>query len=87
MASDVIHPEDMERLARDVDKRLRAFAGERKGMAILVFGFGGQGDIQYCSNARREDVIAKLRELLEKFEMDRDPASYRAYPVSGDKPG
>ena len=39
------------------------------GFALLIFGLdGSEGRMNYISNARREDMIAALHELLARFE-------------------
>lgn len=45
-------------------------SGKRLGFAVLVFDFGDGGNMQWCSNAKREDMIAALRELLGKWAAD-----------------
>ena len=69
--TDVLHPDEVEALARALDAIIPEYTdGERKGFALLVFDFGDGGNMQYCSNARREDMIAALRELLGKWASD-----------------
>jgi hypothetical protein len=38
------------------------------GCAVLAFDWGDGGFMAYASNAKREDMIRALRELLERFE-------------------
>lgn len=39
------------------------------GFVLLVFGFGTRkGRMNYISNARREDMIVALKELVARFE-------------------
>jgi hypothetical protein len=69
--TDVVHPDEMEALARAIDAVVSEFTnGERKGFALLVFDFGIGGNMQYCSNANRQDMIAALRELLGQWSAD-----------------
>lgn len=70
--TDVIHPDAMEELARTLDAVLPELtsSGKRLGFAVLVFDFGDGGNMQWCSNAKREDMIAALRELLGKWAAD-----------------
>jgi hypothetical protein len=35
------------------------------GFILFAFPFGSEGQMNYVSNARREDVVAALREFIE----------------------
>ena len=63
----------MDDEVREVSNRIGALIGSvlppEYGFALLVFGMGeSKGRMNYISNARREDMIASLHELLARFE-------------------
>lgn len=39
------------------------------GFALLLFNFGEGGFMTYCSNAKRNDMIKALKEMIQKLEM------------------
>jgi hypothetical protein len=41
------------------------------GFALLLFDFGGKGDIAYVSNANSEDMIEALDELLGNLKAEK----------------
>jgi hypothetical protein len=45
-----------------------SFGKDKIGFVILMFQFGEGGRMNYLSNARREDIIKALEELLENFK-------------------
>jgi len=47
------------------------------GFILMAFPFGNQGQLNYVSNCRREDVVAALREFIEATKDsygERDPS-------------
>lgn len=70
--TDVIDRESMQNLAEAIDAVLPALneSETRLGFALVIFNFGGGGNIQYISNAERTGMIAALRELLGKWAAD-----------------
>lgn len=46
------------------------------GFALLIFRFGEHDDgrMNYCSNARREDMLVAMREFIASNEGRRAPA-------------
>ncbi len=43
------------------------FGARRVGYAVLLFDFGDSGTMAYASNAKRDDMIKALAELLVKL--------------------
>jgi hypothetical protein len=42
------------------------------GLALMVFPFDGrEGNLNYISTAKREDVVKVLRDFLERVEADK----------------
>lgn len=39
---------------------------EGVGFALLIFDFGGGGNLAWISNAQREDMLEALKEFMEK---------------------
>lgn len=65
----------MNTLARVLGQLLKPY-----GFALLVFPFGDdpKDRMNYISNARREDMIVALKELLARFEgQDIEPPASR----------
>lgn len=54
-------------MARSIGEKLPAGVG----FALLVFDLGAGGCMTYTSNARREDMVHALRELLMQLEATR----------------
>ena len=67
-----IELKELEKEAREIgkliDRGLKVAKGERIGFVLLLFDFGGSGNITYLSNGRREDMIEALKELIGKLE-------------------
>jgi hypothetical protein len=64
---------ELEKQARDVAKAIDEALNEnrhrgRVGFALFVFDFGEKGNLAYVSNAQRADMIAAVKEWLEKQE-------------------
>lgn len=54
----------MQQIAKKVEDELpNGF-----GFIVLTFMFGKQGQLMYCSNANRNDVVAAMKEFIEKTE-------------------
>lgn len=49
------------------------------GFALFVFDFGERGNLAYCSNAEREDMIKTVEEWLAKQQagLTTDPPGPR----------
>jgi hypothetical protein len=60
--------ETMRGLAQGIDEVLEKATGQKKGFALVVFEFGQPGLGNYISNARREDMVAALRETADRIE-------------------
>lgn len=62
----------MNRLAESIDMGLNGADTLKKdkewGFLVLVFPFGKDGRANYISNARREEVIALMKEQIARFE-------------------
>ena len=61
----------MQSLARHADKTLNGNVGRsRNGFVILAFPFDklSDGQVNYVSNAQREDIIVSLKEIIARLE-------------------
>lgn len=47
---------------------LKATLPKDVGFAVLVFDFGGKGNLAYVSNAHRGDMVRAMREFITKHE-------------------
>lgn len=54
-------------LARVLAEGLAQALPAGTGFALLLFDFGEHGHLAYASNGSREDMIAALRECIEKM--------------------
>ena len=59
---------ELEERARDIAKLVDGELPEKTGFALLIFDFDPGHELTWISNARREDMVKTLRELLERFE-------------------
>ena len=64
--TDIFDSETLRQMAADFDAFLQEEHGEKLGFAILLFTFGEEGNLQYISNADRTDMIAMMREFLQR---------------------
>lgn len=62
-------PADMEKLAARLRKALPA----SQGFALLVFDLGAGGNMNYVSNANREQMVSALVELLAHLTVNAKP--------------
>jgi len=60
-----VRNEEAERVLRNVGGMLGRIMPEDFGFALELFTFGPGGSMFYTSNARREDMIRMLREMIE----------------------
>lgn len=58
----------MERQCRELADGLKAKVPAGVGFALFLFDFGADGNTAYVSTAKREDMIALVREWLERVE-------------------
>lgn len=59
----------MRELAQALDEIFNGAERPKKvGFALLVFEFGSPAEINYISNARRQDMISALKELVARWE-------------------
>lgn len=58
----------LEKANRDIADMLRQAVPSGVGFALLVFTLGPGGFMTWASNARRDDMVKALRELIERFE-------------------
>jgi len=61
----------MKELGAEINEALEATFG-KKGFALIVFDFNKPGISNYVSNAKREDMIAALRETADRIEKNQD---------------
>ena len=69
----------LQALARATSEILDEVAGEHVQFAIIIFGEGKDGLVQYVSNAQRDGVKAALKELLDRWEQGGDDGPYHLY--------
>jgi hypothetical protein len=65
----------MRAMARSIDDTLNTGAGPKKaGFVLLVMPFDGPPGARtnYISNAEREDVVAMLKEVVARFEVQAE---------------
>jgi hypothetical protein len=57
-----------ETLVHEIGATIKSVLPEGVGFALLFFSLGAGGTMAYCSNAKREDMIAALLELVAQLE-------------------
>lgn len=60
--------EQAEVRAKNLGRHLHAQMPEGWGFALILFSFGEGGFSTYISDANRADMIAALKECIEKLE-------------------
>lgn len=60
--------EEKQRAAMNIAARALGEMFKGYGFALLVFEFGDSGRMNYVSNARREDMIAAMKEFIANAE-------------------
>jgi len=70
-----VRNEEAERVLRNVGAMLGTIMPPGFGFALELFTFGPGGSMFYTSNARREDVIKMLKEMIEKLEGNNNDPS------------
>lgn len=59
---------EVEAILNDIGDRLAFGMPNGFGFNLLIFSFGEGGSMFYCSNAERPDMIAAMKEFIEKQE-------------------
>jgi hypothetical protein len=60
-------PDDLNKIMNDIGKIL-ADVVKPKGFALLVFDLGNDGNMNYISNANRDDMITAMKEFIAVHE-------------------
>ena len=58
----------MQGIAENINRLINPKGRRRLGFAVLVFEFNKPGIANYASNAKREEIIAALREAADRLE-------------------
>jgi hypothetical protein len=65
--------EEIRGVSNDIGKIIGGVLPKGWGFALLIFGTDKAGGrMNYISNARREDMLAALKELIARFEGNYD---------------
>lgn len=59
-------PLEVKRLIQELGDRIGAELPTGWGFNLLLFSYGDKGSLFYISSARREDVIAVMREFIQR---------------------
>ena len=59
---------NLEKACSEMADVIRATLPEGVAFSLILADFGEQGNLAYCSNANREDMIKLLRETANKIE-------------------
>ena len=62
-----VRDEEVEKLLKDIGQRLKSAMPPGYGFNLMIFTFGEGGNMFYCSNAQREDMIRAMQEFIAKF--------------------
>lgn len=71
-----IGAQEMRNIAKMVDERLRKTAGKQIGFVVLTFDFETEGQTNYISNGRREDMIKYCQEMVDKWTNENDKPTF-----------
>jgi hypothetical protein len=63
-----VRNEGIEAALREVGNLIRSKIPEGCGFGLMIFQTGEGGDLFWVSNARREDMIAVMKEFIHKNE-------------------
>lgn len=68
---------ELEKLCRDIAQRIDIALGNTRtnkqtGFALMLFDFGGGGNMTYVSNAERGDMIKALYEQIAALQHNVD---------------
>lgn len=62
-----VRDEQAELMLNEIGKILKEVCPKGYGFNLLIFSFGEGGNMFYCSNAQREDMIRAMQEFIAKF--------------------
>lgn len=62
-----VRDEQAETMLKEIGKILKECCPKGYGFNLLVFTFGEGGNMFYCSNAQREDMIRAMQEFIAKI--------------------
>lgn len=63
-----IRNEQVEKKLHELASQLKSGLPEGYGFMLLIFGFTPNDEMFYISSAKRESMIAAMREFVQKFE-------------------
>lgn len=61
----------LEQQCREIADTIAQACPAGVGFALLLFDYGDGGNIAYVSNGARDDMRKALRELLDRWEVQR----------------
>lgn len=61
-----VRNEEAEKALASIGKILKELCPAGMGFAFLLFDYGEEGDMFYCSSAQRDDMIKAMKEFIEK---------------------
>lgn len=62
--------EEVNAHLREIGQTIKGVMPPGYGFVLMMFEFGESGNMFYCANAQRKDVIAALKEFIEKTDSD-----------------
>jgi len=68
MNPDIAVSKELQTIAREINDRLEAVAGQNMGFSLLVFQAVEGSRMNYVSNCNRQDVYNALSSLLKGWE-------------------
>jgi len=61
-------PEDRREAMNDIAELINRVIPEGTGFTLLVFDYGGKGEMSYISNAERPEMLVALKEFIAANE-------------------
>lgn len=66
---------ELEGFTADLARLVGQHVPKGYGFTLLVFGYGQEKSLAYCSSAQRPDMVHTLREILDRLEATKGKAS------------
>ena len=67
----IVHDPEIETHLKEIGGRIKTVLdGTGYGFALLIFSFGPEGNMFYCSNAERQTMCDAMREFIAKNELN-----------------
>lgn len=66
-----VHNAEVEKQLKEIGRGIAKSLPDGFGFTLFIFSFGEGGSTFYLSNAERGDMLAAMREFMERQEAER----------------